>query len=651
MVKFLFLFLSALMSVASVQAAGLPEINKVVPRLKPVNVTSSYEAVLEKVKPVAPVVGNRIPEQVVHRLDSVVGYNPDGSKGKLQKFVYKDGWWTEYHNYYWSPDLNSWGEPVESFVCTRMENGNIISERNMSYGYGVRNDYEYDASGNGIKMTSYNLSAGSDEWIPTSKGEYVYDDNNNIIEEYTYVWDGENWVYSAHNMATWDEKKRQTSIESYEWNGSSWSPGQKIDYRWFDGPYDPDYVEGTEKERMVYRCEYMIIDGKWLAFFVDENEFNDDGRIVSQSQKYYNRQYNNWYGGDNLDGRLYLFNSWKSKIGYDDRGIQNENRTFMYVPGSEEKMYELGHVEYTEYPQKNGDFIILEVNQNNVYDDNGEVTGTKLLDKLWTGYNSDRKKLWVYEEMPTADGTLVPMLESKYAYDENGNQTEVMHFDYEDNARVPNNWASYTFDEDGNNTSVIGHVNAGGGMSPLGAPRKVEDVDFDYLITDNDRNDNWQYTNKWEYEYDNGMQVKRRGYTWRDSKWTNNQGQNNNFDFSVTLENMFVPQMYTDLYKVDSIEYLYGDGDSWVSTEDIYYYTGINTGVDAVVNERGVSYDGTMVRTDDGMAADIYVSDLSGMTVLSAHAEGVSTESLAAGVYIVTVTNGNGCGSFKILVK
>lgn len=658
------LLLSALVAAgASVYAAdakltdGLKLTGKISPRLVKV-IETRHGAATAEIEPVAP--GRRVPakETAKERLDSVVGFNSDGSKGTLMKFVYDDnGWWIESYNHLYDRLSNSWGEPVESFICTRREDGNIISERNM-YGadYGVRQDYEYDDRGRGISLITYSKDGPGADWVPQQKGEYTYDDNDNIIEEFTYFWNTEtsDWVYVNHNMATWDDKHRQLSLESYDWDGSNWKPYQKYDYRWFDGPYDPDWVEGTEKERFTYRGEYMIVDGEWMLVFITENKFNEDGRIVSQSQKTYNRQYDNFYGGDDFEGRVYFNTSWKSHIEYDERGLRTVDQTFQYVPGPEEKMFELGFVKFEEFPQDNGDFIILGTNQNNIYDDNGKVTGTKEIDKTWIGYNARCQKLWVYEEQPQgANGVMVPLLEDKLAYDEKGNLLEYMVYDYIDGVRTPNYWTSYTYDSEGNVSSNTGHVNGAGGLNPIGMPAKVAGTDRDYTITEADRNDNWKLTNRWEYEYANGMQTKKEGTTWDGSGWIKNQGQVNNFDFSVKLEDLLVPQQYEDLYKIESIEYLTGYGDEWVSTESKYYYSELGTvGVDEISGEAdSLTYDGSSISMTSGDAA-FTVFDMTGMAVLRGCGKSMATDGLAAGVYVVNAEIADGTNrTLKIVVK
>ncbi len=644
------------MTAMAAQAMEMPA-EGIMPRLTPVMQTKEGHAVINRVKEVAPARARKSPVETVHRLDSVVGYNSDGSKGTMQTFAYdSNNWWVESQKYMW--ETGGWGTPVETFYCTRMDNGFVLSEVNMAYGYGVRNDYEYDEDGRGTAMICYSYDGV--EWTPSSKGEYAYDYDGNIVEEYIYEWNGSEWSPISHNMADWDEKHRQTSIVQYSWNGSAWRGITKVDYRWFDGPIDPDYVPGTEKERMTYRGEYFLIGGEWVLACVTENFFTEDGRIAGQSWKYYNRQYDNWYGGDSFGGLFPQCNSWISEIGYDERGVENLNRTFQYIPGEEERLFELGYVEYIETPKENGDFEILTINRVNEYDDSYVKTGENVIDKIWYGYNARRQKLAVYEEMPLgANGAMIPMLEDKWSYDENGYLEESMSFDFDsDFTRVPTNWGIERHDADGNTIEIQGHINGNsGGLRPMFTRSGGDDlttpvVEREYCITDKDRNDNWLPTNRWVNTFENGVMTTHLGYKWTGNDWTNLSGQNNYFDFSVEVAKMMVPQLYTDIYKVDRIEYLYGDGADWISTNVYYHYSEQTlSSVAGVDTDALLSFDGNTVRYLDGRMARITVYDMTGGVALATTGAEADLSDLRTGVYVVMAENADGRQSSMKIIK
>ncbi len=614
---------------------------KIEPRLRPLMETkiaetngySQLQTVPEKIRRQTDNSTNKI------QLDSVINFNADGSKLARQYFVYNDnGWWTGSQNSYWDPQTNAWGETVQKYTCTRREDGNILSEQNLAYGNGVRQDYKYDEKGRGIQQINYTLDNG--EWIQTSKGEYTYDENDNIIEEYTYIWDGTQWVNGNHNYATWDAKKRQTSIESYIWDGTQWEPSIKADYTWFDGPTDPDYIEGTEKERMIYKGEYFWINNEWLLAYIFENAFNEDGRVIMQAEKLYNRTYDNWSGGDNLDGLLGRTLTWKSAIGYNERGLQNKSETYQCIPGTEEKYILLGQTTFEEENKANGDCIRLATVENNTFNEYYEVTGKQLIDKTWTAYNKANKKLWVYEEIPNASGELEPVLEDKYEYDENGNTTEAMIFNYENGERKTNQWTSYKYDADGNVIETIGHTSNSGGIAPIGAPARVYKnngiTPKDPYINDTDRNDDWKYSNRWTYKYENGMQIERFGYSWKDEAWVNLQGQVNTFDFTVKTEDMLVPEIYTDIYKVDKITQYTPNGSEWITTDQIYYYSeSQGNDISQTVAGGQIRFVDNILKVTGGNDIDNRVYDITGKQIYQGNNSEENLSQLNKGIYVV----------------
>lgn len=634
------------------------QVTEITPMLSAVRENKGEAVEKPSVKRVAPAIRELENAATLQRLDSVVGFNSDGSKGTMMRFVYNDkGWWTETHNYYYDAVTESWGEPVQSILVERKENGYVLSESNLYSGYGVRSEYTYDDRDRGIIKTNYSLNPDNGVWIPTTKGEYTYDANDNIIEEYVYSYDAnsEEWIYVNHNYATWDAKGRQTSIDGNFWNGKEWERTMKLEYRWFDGPRDPEYIPGSDPERMTWRLEYMNIDGEWLPVFITENFFDENGRISGQSHKYYNRENDNYYGGDDYEGRLMLCNSWISEIGHDELGVQNLSKTFSYIPGKEERLVILGQCEYEREDMENGDFIMLVSNRVNEFDEEWNIIGDKIVDKCWYAYNKSGQKLWCYEEMPDYTGTMIPMLEDKWAYDEYGRHTERVAYNFNDGKRVPDSWQSFSYDEDGNQTEILGRCNASGGMTPLGAPvRKDSEVlTRDYRVGEDDERENWTYTNHWINTWENGWITQKLCYKWDGDTWLNNQGQVNTFDFSVAVEDMMVPPAYTDIYKVDSIERLYGFGNDWKGTREVYYYTEVvNTAVEGVEAEYGVSYRDNTVYGNGGETISVNVYNLAGQKVMTAEGVEISIRPLADGVYIIKAETPSGLTRvLKVYVK
>ena len=114
-----------------------------------------------------------------------------------------------------------------------------------------------------------------------------------------------------------------------------------------------------------------------------------------------------------------------------------------------------------------------------------------------------------------------------------------------------------------------------------------------------------------------------------------------------------VPQLYTDVYKVDRIEYIYGYGDEWVSTNTYYHYSEQTlSSVTEVDADALLSFDGRVVRCLDGRTARITVYDMTGGMAMTVSGNEASLADLAAGVYVVKVENADGRqSSMKIFKK
>ena len=252
--------------------------------------------------------------------------------------------------------------------------------------------------------------------------------------------------------------------------------------------------------------------------------------------------------------------------------------------------------------------------------------------------------------MPSYDGTFIPMVEDKWAYDSDNNLIETVSYDFEGFDRVPNTWVSFAYDADGNQTEVTGRGNAAGGIKPLKPAKAAFSVtDRDYRVGEDDLDENWEYTNHWTFRWENGVQTERLGYVWDGYDWMNSQGQNNVFDFSVTLKDMMVPEAYTDPYKIDYIEQLHGFGEDWLSTRMQYYYSEVvNSSVDGVVSGCGITLYSDTVSSGSGEAVSVNVYDISGKVVYSGEGVSVSLSGLDKGIYVVKAMCGDSSATFKI---
>ena len=574
------------------------------------------------------------------RLDSIVQANPDGSKSSLQYFVYNEaGKETHREISYWNASTNAWDEPTEVYDYEWNDAGLLVNQQGLAYGSGVRYEYKYNDQGLGIEQVNYQLGTDGG-WEPVSKGEYVYDDQANIIEETTYAWNGEQWVPSVHNLASWDAKNRQTNYMGYTWDGAQGVGSERYEYVWFDGPIDPDMegVEGIETDRMTYKGNFTWIDGQWRQYYFFTNEIREDGRLIGQSEHYYDRRSGKWCGGDDWDGFLGFYKTWKSRKTYNDRNHEVLSETWYCMPDS--TGWQLNGAspttwEYDGDGNRTGLFKLITYN----YDAEGNLLGESFTQQTHYGYNAANKKTWVKEQLVAEDGTETTLFEEKYTYDDADRLLKSLIWDWVDGVRTPTSYTEYTYDADGNITELLSKLDAstGGGTIPLGVAAKggaaVEPED----------EEGWVNSTLWTYAYDNGTLVDKRGYMWRNEEWTTNTGQVVDYDFDVTSADACFPEGWQDPYKINWIDDLYADGSNgWMAMRRDYYYSeNIPTAVGGVtadgVTGVGVSLSADMlsVTADGEVSVSIYGID--GTCVRTSCEKQVYVGDMPSGVYVVAV--------------
>lgn len=579
------------------------------------------------------------------KLDSIVTKESDGKNVALQSFIYgSNGKETGRRYYYWDFSSKSWGEPVEKYDYVWNEDELVVSEQAVGYGSGQRIEYKYNGRGLGIEQITYRLDTDG-KWVEVSKGVYDYDDNGNIIEESLSEWNGSQWVETVRNFASWDAKKRQTGFTGYAWDGRQWTGTGKGVYVWFDGPYDPEYVEGTNKERMTLKVDYLWIDGEYKPFYLFTNDFNSEGRLAGQSEKYYNRQSKKWCGGDSWDGMIGNPMTWKGVKTYDEHGAVILDETWKCLPDSTGWLKLASNPTewvYDEAGNREGLYKLITY----AYDENNNKIGENFTQQTHYGYNADNKRIWLKEELVDEEGKAQTLFEEKYGYDEHGRHIYSMIWDWVDGKRRPSSRTVLTYNENGEMIESLSY-SGDNGMIPMGAPamRGAE-------VTADDE-EGWVKTARWTYAYENGIVIDKRGYMWRDGEWKTNTGQSVSYDFSTPSADVFFPEGWKDPYKINTIDDLSGDGSTgWVSATRYYYYSDINsTGISGLPADNA---DNVSIKCDGGMLyvtspgnVTIDIFDVSGTHVRKVSGSAAYIGDLPSGVYVVAA----GGGKMKILKK
>lgn len=566
----------------------------------------------------------RIESENTLRLDSVVGYNVDGSKATLQAFAYNsDGLMTYRANSYYNASTGGW-DLAEEYGYEWTDDGLILDEWGKAYGMGTRHTYVYNDRGWGIEQIIYQLDADG-EWVEESKGEYEYDDNANITAERTYTWDGSQWQPSTKAVSTYDSKNRQTYIEGYSWDGLQWIGSIKHFYEWTDKP-NPHPVEDGTSDRFTLSLGYVWNNGIWEPSLMYIQKFdNPDGYITMQETAWWNGK--NWGGGGNTGNTTVTY--WK----YDENNVEIYQDGYLCVKDSAEwiKTFDVNYNwTYDDEGNREGTYDIIFYNYDNDYN----LAGQYVEERFEEAYNADNLILWKkYWDCNLATYELEEDSEFKRRYDEKGNITYEIKWNWKDGERKPYTEQTYTYDADGN---VIDQVNRNGGNSgiPLGAPAtRSMDIEPGDL-------EGWVNSTHFTYAYENGTRYEKLGYRWKDEQWTTNSGQIVDYDFDHPMESVITPVGWTDPYKIDALHNLFGDGNNgWLESKMLYYWTEhVATGVSEVTaGDVEVSYAGDIITIAATGDVDVKVYNAGGACVKTSSEKTVDMGGQPSGVYIVKV--------------
>ena len=193
--------------------------------------------------------------------ETVTEYDADGNKIKFENTYYS---------------VNKEGRQTVNITTTNYEyeNGLLIRETKVS---GIDQDvttYAYDDKGNRIS------SKGSGN----SKGEFTYDENNNLISE-TYLssynggssWMGSKWEYKYDS----NNNKIETIISNYS-EEQTWEESEKREVT-----YDSNNFE-TSNTVSYYR------NGAWEYDEKNETTYNEEGNVLTRTRYYMPKGTDTW---------------------------------------------------------------------------------------------------------------------------------------------------------------------------------------------------------------------------------------------------------------------------------------------------------------------------------------------------------------------
>ena len=235
-------------------------------------------------------------ESVGEKMDSIIGHYLDGRLMSKQEFKYTEtGRPLVCRNYL--PNSSGSGFQLDGYYSYEYDNkGRLISAEKVSAtDSSMRVEYIYDGDSPVYSTQIAYLPDAKGNWIPYQKGEYTADINLNTTSETFYLWTSKisDWMPVMKNEATYDEMSRLTSYFPYVWDASSskWV-GNK------DDVYEGQRFSYTQNGEDAQQIDFTWENDAWLEYRHIDYTYNTSALLTIKEEQYWNREKQDWSGGD-----------------------------------------------------------------------------------------------------------------------------------------------------------------------------------------------------------------------------------------------------------------------------------------------------------------------------------------------------------------
>ena len=535
------------------------------------------------------------------RLDSIIGYINNGKDKYTRQYFTFDAKNNPVKrtNSYWNTATGIW-EDAEYTEYKVDEDGYVTEMSSYSAVAGQRYVYEYDDKKRGIvqELWEYNGST----WTPLQRGDYKYDDRDNIVEEMLSAWDSgsETWVKAVLHEADYNDKNQQTGYRPYEWNGSEWvGVGEAKSYIYT--------ADGTNYNRVT---SYIWETGtkSWFEYCRNEQDFNADGNCTRREKMFYNKDLGNWAGAYEYDG--YVYTNTKATLEYDELGRLKYE--VAYVKPTTGDYIKSADVTYEWTDLENG------VTQCVMTDYLGYESGEPYVTNIsTTQYDTDGNEIYMFEQHRNTAGELADYMKRTHEYDKDGNMLSERQWAASGGTLKPYTGSDYTYNDHG----MVTDQQAWKGQA--GSSEWVKGNHFTYT-----------------YEQDTVL-VDKKCYSNSTGEEMPSWGEGNKFEYDVPVEDILLWPGGVFYHKLVE-QYSYsGVGSGWdTSMMQVYHYsdmtsTSINNITAGESTDVILKYARNMlhVEADGNVTVNIY--GISGVKELSSTEELIDLSGLPDGVYVV----------------
>ena len=285
------------------------------------------------------------------QLDSLVRISLGGEKYIKQSFAYtEDGKPSKAVNFLMNDVTGDWEEKGYSLI-EYDGLGRITVKEQYDETYQMetfRYEYVYSGDSDLYSIETY-FEFNGNEWVPVQRGEYAYDTAGNCTLQMLYGMDRE--------TGAWTEGMKIT-VEYDAWNHVT---------GYYEYTYDEDtkswvgYDEGKTYNyqpdgRLLDMYSYIWENNEWFKFEHRVLTYDEAGRNTVDEYLYWNRQKQDWTGGDEYGEYGYVENNRKIVNVYDEDGRLTEQLAYR-MP---EEEYVLISKERRTYDiAENGDEIVV----------------------------------------------------------------------------------------------------------------------------------------------------------------------------------------------------------------------------------------------------------------------------------------------------
>ena len=189
-------------------------------------------------------------------------------------------------------------------------------EGNGSWENTVKKTYSYDSNGLLTEVISYNWV--SSQWNENSKVNYTYNTNGDMIEEIQSFFDTV-WVYGNRKEWIYDNNDLLVEYIRYYWDGtnSTWIEYQSTNYT-YDGndflileeTYNYDTIPFSKKEYyndvngkplQIIEYDYDNTTLSWEKYYKDVYAYDSEGNIINMKYYEWDNSINAWILEEKLD--------------------------------------------------------------------------------------------------------------------------------------------------------------------------------------------------------------------------------------------------------------------------------------------------------------------------------------------------------------